>query len=274
MNAKAPAVVLRDVEVRTGGRRILGPVSLTVGAAERWVLMGPNGGGKTTLLTVAGARRQPSRGTATVLGRRLGAAPVRELHERIGHTSHRLAEMLPDRVRVLDVILSGKRAALAPWFETFDDADRTIARERLHAVGCDALADRRLDTCSQGERQRVLLARALFAQPELLLLDEPAAGLDLPAREALVTALETAVAQDPRLTMIVATHHLEEIPPSATHAALLRAGEMIAAGPIEHTLSSGNLGACFDLDLDVGRRGRRWWAVARGPGRARTQPPG
>jgi iron complex transport system ATP-binding protein len=258
-----PAVDLRDVEIHTGGRRILGPVTLRVGAGERWVLMGPNGGGKTTLLSVAGGRRQPSRGTASVLGRRLGAAPVRELHGRIGHTSHRLAEMLPDHVRVEDVVLSGKRATLVPWFETYDDADRLRALERLRAVGCQALAGRPLTTCSQGERQRVLLARALFAEPDLLLLDEPAAGLDLPARETLVGALETVVAGRPGSTIVMATHHLEEIPPSATHAALLRDGGLVTAGPVEEALTSKHLRACFDLEVEVGRRAGRWWAIAR-----------
>jgi len=217
---------------------------------------------ETTMLSVAGARRQPSRGTARVLGLTLGHGDIRTVHPRIAHSSHALTELMPEHARVEDVVLTGKRSALAAWFETFDEADRRRARERLRAVGCEALADRRYETCSQGERQRVLLARALYGEPDLIVLDEPAAALDLPAREALVSALETAMGEDPTTAMIVATHHLEEIPPSATHAVLLRDGRIVEAGPIERTLTAEHVTACFDLNVEVGRRAGRWWAVA------------
>lgn len=258
------AVTLDAVEIRVNGRVILGPVDLRVDAGERWIVMGPNGSGKTTMLSVAGARRQPSRGTARILGLTLGRGDIRSIHPRIAHASHTLTELMPAHARVEDVVLAGKRSALAAWFESFDEGDRRRARTRLRSVGCEDLADRRLETCSQGERQRVLLARALYGEPDLMILDEPAAALDLPAREALVSALEAAMtAGGATIAMMIATHHLEEIPPSATHAVLLRQGRVVAGGPIHDTLTSEHVTACFDLDIEVGRRAGRWWAVTR-----------
>jgi len=258
-----PAVELRRASVRIDGRTVLGPVDLRVDQGERWVLLGPNGGGKTTLLALAGARRQPSAGHVAVLGATLGTADVRAIHPRISHTSHVLAERLPSGLDVRTVVLTGKRAVLSPWFQEFDEDDEHRAVTLLDRVGCAHLAARRFDTCSQGERQRVLLARALYPEPDLLILDEPASGLDLPARETLIGALETALLQPSAPTTILATHHLEEIPPSSTHAALLRDGLLVASGGIEDVLTPSGLEACFGIAMDVGRRGARWWATAR-----------
>jgi iron complex transport system ATP-binding protein len=255
------AVVLDSLEVRIAGRTILGPIDLRVGAGERWIVMGPNGSGKTTMLRVVGARRQPSRGSATVLGYAIGRDDLRPLLPRISHASHALSELMPAHMRVEDVVLTGKYATLTTWLQDYDDDDRRVARRRLRAVGCEGLVRRRIDGCSQGERQRILLARALFGDPDLLLLDEPAAGLDFAAREALVHALEGAMT-DRGTTMVIATHHLEEIPPSATHAVLLRDGLIVAAGSIDDTLTAAALTACFGLDVEIGRRAGRWWAVA------------
>ncbi|HUF58152.1 MAG TPA: ATP-binding cassette domain-containing protein [Actinomycetota bacterium] len=260
------AVEMREAQVRIEGRTVLGPIDLEVGRGERWVLLGPNGGGKTTLLSLAGARRQPSSGRVTVLGITLGTGDVRALHPRISHTSHVLAERMPPDLSVRTVVLTGKRATLSPWFQEFDEVDERRAVALLERVGCGHLAARRFATASQGERQRVLLARALFPDPELLILDEPASGLDLPAREALIEALE-AVESPSGPTTIVATHHLEEIPPSSTHAALLRDGLLVASGEIEGVLTPRSLEGCFGIAMEVGRRGARWWATA-GPPRA------
>jgi iron complex transport system ATP-binding protein len=255
------AVELRRAQVRIDGRTILGPVDLSIGRGEHWVLLGPNGGGKTTLLALAGARRQPSAGQVTVLGVRLGRADVRALHPRISHTSHVLTERMPPGLSVRTVVLTGKRAVLSPWFQRFDEEDERRAAAVLERVGCGQLAARRFDTGSQGERQRVLLARALFSDPELLILDEPASGLDLPAREALIDALEEVAAQPSAPTTLLATHHLEEIPPSTTHAALLRDGRLVASGEIDAVLVPRSLEACFAMAMEAGRRGARWWAV-------------
>lgn len=263
------AVEMRRAQVRIDGRVILGGIDLEIGRGERWVLLGPNGGGKTTLLSLAGARRQPSSGRVAVLGIALGTADVRELHPRISHTSHVLAERMPPDLSVRTVVLTGKRATLSPWFQEFDDADERRAATLLEQVGCAHLAARRFATASQGERQRVLLARALFSEPELLILDEPASGLDLPGREALIEALEAVAAASSAPTTIVATHHLEEIPPSTTHAALLRDGRLVASGEVVDVLTPRPLEDCFGIAIEVGRRGARWWATAGHPSAAR-----
>src|SRR5919106_4962 len=253
-----PAVELLKASVRIDRRAILGPIDLRIDRGDRWVLLGPNGGGKTTLLALAGARRQPSAGRVIVLGAEMGRAAVRTWHPRISHTSHVLSERMPPGMTVRTVVLTGKRAVLSPWFQDFDDEDERRAAALLDRVGCAQLAARRLDTCSQGERQRVLLARALFSDPELLTLEEPASGLDLPGRETLIDALEAVLAQPAAPTTILATHHLEEIPPSTSHAALLRDGRLVASGGIEDVLVPGPLEACFGIAMDVGRRGVRW----------------
>ena len=259
------AVCLSGAEVRIGGRRILGPADLSIGKGQHWVLLGPNGSGKTTALTLMGAWRQPSGGTVEVLGERLGHVDVRRLRPRIGHVSHPLAERLRGDLTVLDTVLTGKNATLVTWWQAFDDDDEARARALLDRVGCADLAMRSLATCSMGERQRVLIARALFGVHDLLLFDEPAAGLDLPAREQLVEAM-TAAAQGPGdRTTVLATHHLEEIPPTATHAALLRLGRIIASGTVDAVLADAPMSACFELPVRVEHRDGRWSArVARG----------
>jgi iron complex transport system ATP-binding protein len=256
-----PVVNLEGVVVRIDGRRVLGPVDLRVHAGERWVLLGPNGSGKTTLLTVVGARRQPSEGIAQVLGVRFGRGDLRRLHPRIGHCGHTLTEMMRADLTVLDVVLTGRRSTLVTWFDPIDAEDRERARARLAEVGVAELSDQIFARCSQGERQRVLLARALYGRRELLILDEPSAGLDFPAREQLIAALE-AIASGESPVMLLATHHLEEVPPSTTHAALLRSGRVLASGPVDRILTRERLGECFDVEVEVGRRNGRWWAVS------------
>jgi len=252
-------VAFERAEVRIAGRRVLGPVTLEIGAGERWAVLGPNGSGKTTLLRLAGAIRHPSAGRVVVLGAELGRVDVRALRERIAFVGHAVADQLPPGLRVSEVVLTGKRATLVPWLQEYDDTDRERADELLGRLGCSHLDGQALSACSQGERQRVLLARALFGRPELLLLDEPAAGLDLPGREALVSALETAgdLAEVPT---ILVTHHLEELPTTITHVALLRDGLVLAEGAAGDVLTGELAGACFGLPLSVRRDGGRWTA--------------
>lgn len=269
-----PVVVMDDAAVRINGRRILGPVDLVVGHGEHWVLLGPNGSGKTTLLSVAGARRHPTSGRVSVLGLTLGKGDIRTLHGRISHSSHVLTEMMPSDLTAEAVVLTGKRETLSPWFQEYDDGDRRRAQELLAQLGCADLLGRRFATGSQGERQRVLLARAMFAAPEMMILDEPASGLDLPAREALIDSLETVAAMPGKPTTIVATHHLEEIAPSTTHVALLRAGRVVTSGPIEKVLTREALSACFGIEIHVERRHGRWWAVASKFGSRDRRPAG
>lgn len=254
------AVAMAGAEVRVGGRRIAGPLDLVIGAGERWALLGPNGSGKTTALSLIGARRQPSAGTVDVLGERLGRTDVRRLRPRIGHVSHRVADALRGDATVLDTVLTGRDATLVTWWQRFDDDDVARAHHLLASIGCHELAARPLETCSLGERQRVLIARALFGEHELLLFDEPAAGLDLPARERLLAAM-TAVTVT---TTVLATHHLEEIPGTTTHAALLRDGRVLAAGLIGDVLIDDRLSDCFGMPIVVDRDGGRWRARAAG----------
>jgi iron complex transport system ATP-binding protein len=256
-------VRMEDVQVVVPGvGPILGPVSLRVGAQERWVLLGPNGSGKTTLLSVAGAWRHPSAGQAWIFGQRIGRVDVRLIRARIGHVGHTVTEKIRGALSVRDVVLTGRTSTLETWFQAFTPADLAEADARLAQVGCLEMAERPIGTCSQGERARVLLARALFGRRDLLLFDEPAAGLDLPGRESLVSAMGSVAADPDGAPFILATHHLEEIPPGITHAALLRAGRLVADGPIEEVLTDAHLTDTFGLPITVTRRGERWTAFA------------
>ncbi len=256
-------LALWGATVRVGGRTILGPVDLTVRAGEHWVVPGPNGSGKTTLLALAGGWRQPSAGEVRVLGSSLGHVDVRRLRTLIGHVSHAVADRLRPELPVEDVVLTGKASVLETWWQVLTDDDRSRARALLDDVGCLDLATRPLGTCSSGERQRVLIARALFGARPLLLFDEPAAGLDLPAREQLLAAMTAAATRDDPPTTVLATHHLEEIPTTATHAALLRGGRLVGIGRAADVLTDAGLSACYGLDVLVERRDGRWWARAR-----------
>jgi iron complex transport system ATP-binding protein len=226
------------------------------------MLLGPNGSGKTTLLRVMGAWRHPSAGTATVLGRRVGRTDLRDLRALIGHVSHAVADGLDPGLTTLDVVLTGRESTLAPWPFEVTREQRAGAIEALDASGCGGLAAQPFLRCSQGERQRVLLARARFGRHALVLLDEPAAGLDLPGREDLLRVID-GLAGDAETAVVIATHHLDEVPTSATHGALLRGGELISAGPLEDVLTPEQLERCFGLRLRIERNGGRWFAAAR-----------
>lgn len=257
------AVVMARALVRAGGRPILGPIDLRVGAGEHWAVLGPNGGGKTTLLSLAGAWRQPSSGRVEVLGQVLGRTDVRLLRRRIGHVSHHVADRLRPSLTAGDAVLAGRAAALETWWLDLGDDDRAAAAAALQDVGCADLTDRRIGTLSLGERARVVIARAMVGEPELFLFDEPAAGLDLPARERLLAAMQRASATPGVVASIVTTHHLEEIPRTVTHAALLRGGALFAAGRVEEVLTDVALSGCFGVEVAVERRDGRWWARAR-----------
>lgn len=257
--ATASAVVaLRGVTVRRSGRPILGPLDWTVRSGERWVVLGPNGSGKTTLLAVAGAWLAPTAGDVEILGRRVGRTDVRELRRRIGHVSPALEPMLDERLTAVDLVVTARAAAFGPWWETWTEADRLRARVLLERLGVAHLAERPFGTLSTGERQRVLIARALMPEPDLLLLDEPAAGLDLGAREELVAALDGLGTDASPAAVVLVTHHVEEIPPSFDRVVLLRAGRIVGSGPVATTLTAPALSAAFGLplSLDVAVDGR------------------
>lgn len=249
-----------------GGSAILEDVTWSVREGERWVLLGPNGAGKTTLLALAATLIHPSAGVVSVLDELLGLTDVFELRPRIGVASAALAQHIPDDERCLDVVRTGAYAVLGTWREEYEDVDSARARALLDVWGAGHLADRRFGTLSEGERKRVQIARAQMSDPELLLLDEPAAGLDLGGREDLVRRLGVLASDPDAATLVLITHHVEEIPPGITHAMLLREGRVVAAGPIESTLTSANLSNTFGIPLSLASRpnngGMRYSALA------------
>jgi len=243
--------------------RILDNITWTVQPGERWVVLGPNGSGKTTLLRIAALRIHPTAGEVEVAGHRLGTVDIRAAWPHIGWTSAATAELLRPALTAHEVVLTALRGALEPWWHTYDDTDHARARSALERLHATALADRTFGTLSSGERQRVLLARTLVTDPAVLLLDEPAAGLDLGSREELVTTLATLAADPTIPPLVLVTHHLEEIPPGITHALLLRDGRIDASGPLAEVLTSDQLSRTFGLDLAVEATDDRWTARAR-----------
>jgi iron complex transport system ATP-binding protein len=255
---------LSGVSVLRDGAALLDGVDWAVGEGERWVVLGPNGAGKTTLLQIAAAQLYPSRGSAEILGQLVGAVDVFELRPRIGLSSAALADRLPAQELVGDVVVTASYAVVGRFRERYDALDSARAGELLSLLGVGNLTERRFGTLSEGERKRVQIARALMTDPELLLLDEPAAGLDLGGREDVVRRLGRLAADRYAPALVLVTHHVEEIPPGFTHALLLRAGRVVAAGRLEDTLTGDNLGACFGLSLSLERYGERWTARAEG----------
>ncbi|MCX4474057.1 ABC transporter ATP-binding protein [Micromonospora sp. NBC_01655] len=255
-------VSLDGVGVRRSGTALLRDVDWRVELDERWVVLGPNGAGKTTLLSLAAGRLHPTTGTAHVLGERIGRTDVNELRMRIGLSTAALAERVPAEERVADVVVTAAWSVVGRWRESYDRTDESRAHALLGQLGIGHLADRAYGTLSEGERKRVQIARALMTDPELLLLDEPAAGLDLGGREDLVARL-AELAYDPDApALVLVTHHVEEIPPGFTHALLLREGGVVAQGLLTHTLTADNLSKTFGLPLTVDRVGDRWTARA------------
>jgi iron complex transport system ATP-binding protein len=258
----APVARLEGVSVRRGGATLLRDVSWTIRGDERWVVLGANGAGKTTLLQVAAGTIRPDSGTVDLLGEPLKDADLDDLLPRVGWASAALADRLPAAERVLDVVLTASYAAVRRGAERYDPVDDARARDLLAQLGCRQLVGRRFGTLSEGERKRVQLARALMTDPELLLLDEPAAGLDLGGREALLRTL-TRLAHDPTApAMALVSHHVEEVPAGFTHALLLRDGAVVAGGALADVMSSAHLSACFGLPLRVHRHGDRYTAKA------------
>jgi len=254
---------LRGVSVRRETSLLLRNVDWTAHEHERWIVIGPNGAGKTTLLQVAATLLHPTEGTVEVLGERLGDVDVFELRPRIGLTSASLAERVPASEKVIDLVLTASYAILGRWKEEYESSDVTRAVELLDALGCAHLIRRRFATLSEGERKRVQIARAMMPDPEMLLLDEPAAGLDLGGREDLLRRLSVLAGNPKAPMMVLVTHHVEEVPNGFTHAMLLRRGAVLTAGPIEDVFTAKNLSRCFGIPLEIERHQNRWRAWAR-----------
>ena len=249
------------VDVIRNGRELLHDINLQVAPGEHWALLGPNGAGKSTLMTILGARGHPTRGTVDVLGKRLGRVDMRELRSHIGHVDPRWRIDLP--LSAHEVVLSGLTGT--PELDrrrVYTDDDHRHADELLDLLGMSARRDSTWPVMSQGERGRTLIARALMPRPALLLLDEPATGLDLAAREKLLSSIDQLRSDVAELATVLVTHHLEDLPASTSHAMLLRDGEIVAAGVVDESLTSSTISTCFDHDVVVRRAGGRWSAVA------------
>ncbi len=245
-------VELDDVSLYyEGDAPVLSNVSWVVEPGQRWVIVGPNGAGKTTLLRIASLHQHPSSGSLRVLGEQLGRCDVRSVRTRIGLSSPTMAARLEASMTALEVVMTARYGALAPWWHTYTDDDRARALSLLERFGIGALAAHAFSTLSAGETQRSLLARALMREPELLLLDEPTAGLDIGAREQVLGDLAALASDVEAPPMVIVTHHLEEIPAGCTHALALRDGRVLAQGAILDVLTSKVLSACFDVALQV-----------------------
>lgn len=256
-------LALAGATVVRGGSTLLSEIDWEVEEGQRWVILGPNGAGKTTLLQLAAARMHPTRGVVGILGEVLGAVDVFELRPRIGLASASLADTIPKGEKVEDVVVTASWGVVGRWKERYDELDHGRARELLAVLGADHLVGRTFGTLSEGERKRVQIARALMTDPELMLLDEPTAGLDLGGREDLVGRLGEIAADLEAPAVVMVTHHVEEIPPHFTDVLLLRDGEVVAQGPLEMTLTEANLSATFGVDLVLEQHGHRWAARAR-----------
>ncbi len=237
------------ITLRRGGRVLVGPVTWSVELDERWVVIGPNGAGKTSLLRMAAATEHPSSGTAYVLGERLGRTDMSELRSRVGLSSSTLSQRVPDGELVRDLVVSAGYAVLGRWRESYDDVDYEQAIDMLESLGAEHLAERTYETLSEGERKRVLIARSLMTDPELLLLDEPAAGLDLGGREELVARLEDLAADADAPAIVLVTHHVEEIPRGFSHALILSEGKVVDSGLLTDTLTAENLSKAFGQSI-------------------------
>ncbi|MEM7271694.1 MAG: ATP-binding cassette domain-containing protein [Actinomycetota bacterium] len=258
-----PLIELEGVVVVLDGNKLLGPVSFRVDPDQRWVVLGPNGGGKSTLMRIAGLALHPTDGVVRVLGQQLGKVDIRDLRARVGVSSAALVDQLRGRLTAEEIVRCGRFAALEPWWHTYRPEDTDRAELLLRQVGLDGYGARTFATLSSGERQRTLLARTLMAEPEVLILDEPTAGLDLGGREALVDALDGLAAGGP--SSIFVTHHVEDIPRRTTHLLAIADGQAVASGPIEDVLTAGLLSELFGLAIDLDRRDGRWSARAQGP---------
>lgn len=255
---------MSGVGVRRGTSHLLHGVDWDVDHLERWAVIGPNGAGKTTALSIAATRLFPTVGTVEVLGETMGRVDVNEIRPRIGFASAALTRDLPMHESAVDVVMTGAYAITGRWQEEYHALDVERAQTLLREWGGSSYADRPFASLSEGERKRVLIARALMCDPELLLLDEPGAGLDLAGREELVSLLAVFATEPSSPTLIVVTHHLEEIPPGITHALLLAAGRVVAKGRLDDVLTEGHLSYAYGIPLNISKVAGRWIATHRG----------
>jgi iron complex transport system ATP-binding protein len=244
------------------GRAILSDISWTIDQSERWVIVGPNGAGKTTLLGMLASFVQPSQGSVTILGERLGRTDVFELRPRVGFASSDMARRIPDNESVTDAVLTAAWGVTGRWQETYEEIDVRRATRVLSEWRLDHLASHYVGTLSDGERKRVQIARAVMTDPELLLLDEPAGSLDVGAREDVIEMLDHFSSEASSPAMVMVTHHVEEIPTGFTHLLVLQAGKIVAKGPIAETLTGDVMSEAFGRPLSITHNNGRYQATA------------
>jgi iron complex transport system ATP-binding protein len=260
-----PSIVVevRDLMVRRAGRAILGPLDWTIRTGERWVVIGPNGSGKTTLLSVIALDLWPTSGTVDVLGERYGHVDSREIRRRIGVSGSAVEGTLRGDLTPITLVMTARYAATEPWWHVYTEEDRDRAMDLLVGLGLAGVAEHGYGTLSEGERRRTSIARALMPDPDLLLLDEPAASLDLGAREVLIGDVAQLAGQARPTAIVLVTHHVEEIPSGFTHALILADGQLIADGPLDEVVTDDNLSLAYELPISVERRDGRVWARMR-----------
>jgi iron complex transport system ATP-binding protein len=253
---------LNEVSVRRGDRVILGPINFSISQGERWVVLGPNGAGKSTLLQILATKIFPTQGTVTVLDKQMGKVDLFELRTRIGLCGSVIADDIPGDETVKDVVLTAAYAILGRWNEAYDLWDESRAMALLTNFGVRELGDRLYGTLSEGEKKRVQISRALMTDPELLLLDEPAAGLDLGGREDLLRRFANFSSDPSAPATILVTHHIEEIPIGTTHALLIKDGAIAVSGPIDQVITSQHVSAVFGTSITVTPDSGRYFARA------------
>jgi iron complex transport system ATP-binding protein len=257
-----PVLNLQNVSVIRDGKTILGPLDWQVNENERWVILGPNGAGKSTLFALCSTQIHPTTGSVEVLGSKLGSVDVFEVRPRIGFMGSTLVDLFPEDEKVIDIVLTAAYAMLGRWNESYELWDESRAQGLLTTLGVRELAQRNFSTLSEGEKKRVLISRALMSDPEILLLDEPASGLDLGGREDLLNRFDL-LANDPYApATLIITHHIEEIPAGSTHALLLKSGKIVGSGPIATVITSENLSFAYDMPISVSIMNNRYSANA------------
>lgn len=261
MSQSDPIVDIRGVSIWTPEKKIiLNDISWIVRPGEHWVVLGPNGAGKTTTLSLLAAERHPSAGSVQIFGETFGATDMRELRKRIARVDPALRML--DWLTGREAVLTGIKNTIWPQWDDWGDPEYGLAQTALDTLGTGEVAEREIATLSHGERQRVRIARALIKAPDLLLLDEPATGLDFPAREALLASLDQMATTLPNLPTVMVSHHLEELPTSVTHVLLMRSGEILAQGEVGDVLTSELVSECFGFPIDVHEFDGRWAARA------------
>lgn len=260
---KEATVSFEKVDLISGSQKILSDVSFDVHPGEHWVILGPNGAGKTSLFNIASARLRPSNGRTLIFGEQLGKCDMRLLRRRIGISSAAIGDLLRNDLLVFEVVLTGIYGDLAPWWHTYSDSDLERAQMLLSMAGVETFSQRQYGSLSAGEKQQVLIARALISDPDLLLLDEPTSGLDLGARERFLERLDVLLSNNDDLSLLVITHHVEDIPISSTNALMLKNGSVLSSGSISEVLIDKNLSSLFEYPLRVEKFSRRYRAISR-----------